>query len=121
MAKTSASNATKKAAAKKKAAQKASVAPAATKAAGKKDVIVDNPPAATIKENKTIKPKVSAEQFIKEVRLEAQKVTWPSRREVIITTILVLVLVTIASLFLLLVDFSLQAGMKNLLNWFMKT
>ena len=43
-------------------------------------------------------------QFLKEVRQETSKVTWPSRNEVLISTIMVLVLVTAASLFFLLAD-----------------
>lgn len=43
-------------------------------------------------------------QFLKEVRQETSKITWPSRNEVLISTVMVLVLVTAASLFFLLAD-----------------
>ena len=43
-------------------------------------------------------------QFLKEVRQEKSKVTWPTRNEVLISTIMVLVLVAAASLFFLLAD-----------------
>jgi preprotein translocase subunit SecE len=43
-------------------------------------------------------------QFLQEVRQEANKVTWPSRRETLITTGLVLLMVLFASLFFLAVD-----------------
>jgi len=43
-------------------------------------------------------------QFIQDVRNEAAKVTWPSRRETLITTGLVLVMVVASSLFFLLAD-----------------
>lgn len=43
-------------------------------------------------------------QFLQQVRQETSKVTWPSRNEVLISTIMVLVLVTAASLFFLLAD-----------------
>jgi preprotein translocase subunit SecE len=43
-------------------------------------------------------------QFMREVRQEVSKVTWPSRNEVWITTLAVLVMVTLASLFFLVVD-----------------
>ena len=43
-------------------------------------------------------------QFIQEVRAEATKVTWPSRKETMITTGMVLLMVFVASLFFLLVD-----------------
>lgn len=42
--------------------------------------------------------------FFKEVKQEGKKVTWISRRDVITTTIMVLVMVFIVSLFFLLVD-----------------
>jgi preprotein translocase subunit SecE len=43
-------------------------------------------------------------EFLQEVRQEAEKVTWPSRRETLITTGLVIVMVILASLFFLAVD-----------------
>jgi preprotein translocase subunit SecE len=43
-------------------------------------------------------------QFIQEVRQETAKVTWPTRREVWVTTLAVLVMVTAASIFFLLAD-----------------
>lgn len=43
-------------------------------------------------------------QFLQEVRQEASKVTWPSRRETLITTALVLLMVVLAALFFLAVD-----------------
>jgi len=43
-------------------------------------------------------------QFLQQVRQETAKVTWPTRNEVLISTIMVLVLVLAASLFFLLAD-----------------
>lgn len=42
--------------------------------------------------------------FLQQVRTETSKVTWPNRNEVVISTIMVLVLVTAASLFFLTAD-----------------
>jgi preprotein translocase subunit SecE len=42
--------------------------------------------------------------FFQQVRTEVSKVTWPGRNEVLISTIMVLVLVTAASLFFLAAD-----------------
>jgi preprotein translocase subunit SecE len=42
--------------------------------------------------------------FLQQVRQETAKVTWPSRNEVLISTIMVLVLVTMASIFFLVAD-----------------
>jgi preprotein translocase subunit SecE len=48
--------------------------------------------------------KTSPAEFIREVRQEAQKVTWPSRKETTITTMIVFGFVTVAAVFFLLVD-----------------
>ncbi|WP_224702658.1 preprotein translocase subunit SecE [Devosia aquimaris] len=42
--------------------------------------------------------------FLQQVRQEVSKVTWPGRNEVLISTIMVIVLVTAASLFFLAAD-----------------
>jgi preprotein translocase subunit SecE len=42
---------------------------------------------------------ISPFKFLQEVRSEATKVTWPTRREVTITTIMVFVMVALASIF----------------------
>ncbi len=49
-------------------------------------------------------------QFLQEVRAEAAKVTWPSRRETMITTGLVILMVLFASLFFVIVDYALRFG-----------
>jgi preprotein translocase subunit SecE len=43
-------------------------------------------------------------EFIQQVRAEAAKVVWPTRRETLVTTGLVLMLVVFTSLFFLVVD-----------------
>ncbi|MDI3468100.1 MAG: Protein translocase subunit SecE [Pseudolabrys sp.] len=43
-------------------------------------------------------------KFLQEVRTEVNKVTWPSRRETMITTVMVFVMVAIASIFFMLAD-----------------
>jgi preprotein translocase subunit SecE len=48
--------------------------------------------------------KTSPFKFFQEVREETDKVTWPSRKETMITTIMVFVMVAIASVFFLVVD-----------------
>ena len=48
--------------------------------------------------------KVSPFKFLQEVRAEASKVTWPTRRETAITTAMVFVMVAIASVFFLVAD-----------------
>jgi preprotein translocase subunit SecE len=43
-------------------------------------------------------------KFMQEVRTETAKVTWPSRRETMITTIMVFVMVALASIFFFFSD-----------------
>jgi preprotein translocase subunit SecE len=46
-------------------------------------------------------------KFFREVRQEVSKVTWPTRKETMITTAMVFVMVVLASLFFLAVDWGL--------------
>ncbi len=55
-------------------------------------------------------------QFLQQVRSETSKVTWPSRRETLITTALVLVMVFIASIFFLAVDWTIKELLTLLLS-----
>jgi preprotein translocase subunit SecE len=48
--------------------------------------------------------KTSPFEFLQQVRAEASKVTWPTRKETTITTAMVFVMVVVTSLFFLLVD-----------------
>ncbi len=48
--------------------------------------------------------KTSPFKFLQEVREEADKVTWPSRRETLITTAMVFLMVAVASIFFLVID-----------------
>jgi preprotein translocase subunit SecE len=48
--------------------------------------------------------RTSPAQFVREVRQELAKVTWPSRRELVITTASVFVMVILAALFFFAVD-----------------
>ncbi len=44
-------------------------------------------------------------EYIRQVRTEMRKVSWPSRKETISSTIAVFIMVAIASVFLFLADF----------------
>ncbi len=56
--------------------------------------------------------------FFREVRQEARKVTWTSRRETGITTVMVFIMATVAALFFLLVDQILGRSINAFLNLF---
>jgi preprotein translocase subunit SecE len=50
-----------------------------------------------------------AVQFLREVKVELKKVTWPSRKQALGSTLVVIILVVIISLFLGVVDISLSS------------
>jgi preprotein translocase subunit SecE len=54
--------------------------------------------------------------FLQQVRQEVSKVTWPGRNEVLISTAMVLVLVTLASLFFLAADQVISWGVQLMLS-----
>jgi len=54
--------------------------------------------------------------FLREVRAEARKVTWATRQEVTVSTIMVLVMVAIASVFFFLVDSILGTAVNFILG-----
>ena len=60
--------------------------------------------------------KLNPVEFIQEVRQEVSKVTWPTWKEVWITTAMVLVMVTMASLFFLLADQTIGWIMQRVLG-----
>ncbi len=56
--------------------------------------------------------------FFREVKAELQKTTWPTRKEVRNTTIVVVVFVMICAAYLYVVDVVLQTGMERLFRTF---
>ena len=62
------------------------------------------------------KKRTSLPQFIREVRVEARKVTWTSRKETWITSVMVLIMVVTASLFLFVVDLVLRFGIGAIIK-----
>jgi len=60
--------------------------------------------------------KVNPAQFIQEVRQETAKVTWPSRKETTVSTVMVFIMVIVAALFFLAADQVLQFGVKQILG-----
>lgn len=55
-------------------------------------------------------------QFLKEVKFELKRVTWPSRKETLAGTVVVLVIVMIVALFLGIVDMGLAELIKMVLR-----
>jgi len=55
-------------------------------------------------------------QFLREVKVELKKVTWPSRKQTIGSTVVVIILVIIISLFLGVVDIGLSGIIRMVLQ-----
>ena len=55
-------------------------------------------------------------QFIQEVRSEGAKVTWPTRRETAITTLMVFIMVTLATIFFFVADQIMSWGIGLMLG-----
>lgn len=60
-------------------------------------------------------------QFIEEVRQEVSKVTWPAWKEVWITTVMVLIMLTLASIFFLFADMIIGWVVKTVLGLGLQT
>jgi preprotein translocase subunit SecE len=54
--------------------------------------------------------------FLQQVRAEAAKIVWPSRRETAISTVMVLVMAILAAIFFLIADWILGYGVSFLLG-----
>jgi preprotein translocase subunit SecE len=61
---------------------------------------------------------VKAREFLKEVRVESTKVSWPTRNELRDSTIVVIVTVLIVSIFIGIVDRLLTTGVRLLFGVF---
>ena len=63
------------------------------------------------------KKRVGVLQFFREVRAEARKISWTSRRETWITSTMVFAMVLLASIFFWIIDQLLGNGMQLLLHF----
>lgn len=55
-------------------------------------------------------------RFAREVRQETMKVTWPTRKETVTTTIVVFIMVAIMSVFLLFADWLISGSVEFILT-----
>jgi preprotein translocase subunit SecE len=56
--------------------------------------------------------KTSAAEFVQQVRQEMARVTWPTRKETVVTTLMVFVMVFVAAAFFFVVDQALSYGVR---------
>ena len=59
---------------------------------------------------------INPAQFVREVIGEVKKVTFPTRKETVVTTLMVFIMVALAALFFLLVDWILSQGVQLILG-----
>ena len=57
-------------------------------------------------------------QFIQQVRAEVAKVVWPTRREVMLTTVMVFIMAALTAIFFALVDMAIRGGLQAILSIF---
>ena len=60
--------------------------------------------------------KTSPAQFLQQVRTEVGKVVWPTRREVVLTTIMVFIMAALTATFFSLVDIVIRLGLSGILG-----
>jgi preprotein translocase subunit SecE len=60
--------------------------------------------------------KATPAQFVREVRQELSKVTWPSRKETVLTTIMVFIIMLIAAVFFMIADTFLSYAVEWILK-----
>lgn len=56
--------------------------------------------------------------FIQQVRAEVSKVVWPTRREVVLTTVMVFIMAALTAAFFSLVDILIRSGLQGILSLF---
>jgi preprotein translocase subunit SecE len=56
--------------------------------------------------------------FIQQVRAEVSKVVWPTRREVLLTTVMVFIMAALTAMFFSLVDILIRSGLQGVLALF---
>ena len=61
--------------------------------------------------------KTSPAQFVRQVRQELKRITWATRKDTLLATISVLIMVVIASLFFFLVDLLLSNIVEFILSF----
>lgn len=60
--------------------------------------------------------KTSPAEFIRQVQAETKKVTWPTRRETVMTAVMVVIMATLLGVFFFAVDSAFDAIVKTLLS-----
>jgi preprotein translocase subunit SecE len=62
------------------------------------------------------KPRTSPAQFYREVRVEVRKISWPAWKETWVTSVMVMIMVTVAAIFLSITDGALTFLVQQILK-----
>jgi preprotein translocase subunit SecE len=89
---------------------------AAMKSRAAKSAAVVAAPAGQAAAAEPKKPRTSIAEFFRQVRAEGRKITWTSRKETWITSVMVFIMVIIAALFFFVVDTSLSFIVSQVLK-----
>ena len=57
-------------------------------------------------------------QFLQQTRSEIAKVVWPSRREVLLTAVMVFAMAILTAIFFFFIDWSIRQGLELILTMF---
>ncbi len=57
-------------------------------------------------------------QFIQQTRAEIAKVVWPTRKETLLTTMMVFIMAALTAVFFALVDLLIRGGLQTILTYF---
>lgn len=71
---------------------------------------------ATVMRGSVKMAKTNPITFLQQVRTEVGKVVWPTRREVLLTTIMVFIMAALTATFFSLVDLGIRAGLRAILG-----
>jgi preprotein translocase subunit SecE len=71
-----------------------------------------------LENRKRVMATINPLQFIQQVRSEVSKVVWPTRREVMLTTVMVFILAALTAVFFAIVDILIRGGLQYVLAYF---
>ncbi|HKT54003.1 MAG TPA: preprotein translocase subunit SecE, partial [Caulobacteraceae bacterium] len=74
------------------------------------------PAAAADAQSTPKKKRISPMQFYREVQAEARKITWTTRQETWITSVMVFIMVLLTAVFFVVIDWVLGFSMQHLFN-----
>ena len=57
-------------------------------------------------------------QFIQQTRAEVSKIVWPTRREVMLTTIMVFIMAALTAVFFAIIDIIIRFDLTSVLGFF---